>query len=566
MTETNAFNSEEKSKRSRRHSSRRHSSSSSVSSGRRHRSQKRCSISAFIAQVFFNFISKIIRLVFQLIYGVQGETMPTITDPILLESATALARKIRKQELTSVQVMESFIRRVKDVNPKLNCCVDNRFDEALQEAAEADKLIKSETHTEAELEKLKPYLGVPISTKDCIAVKGLLQTAGLYARKDVRATEDATAMALMRQAGAIPFALTNISEMCMWWESNNTVHGRTRNAYDSNRVVGGSSGGEGCMQSAAASPFGLGSDIGGSIRMPAFFNGVFGHKPSKLVVSNKGQFPMPFSAEQNSFLGIGPMSRFAEDLKPMLRIIAGEKAPELRLDEPVDLQKVRFFYQESDGGGRLVSPVDADLLAAMQRTVQHLRQTVKPTLVEKVQFEQFRQSTIIWFANMKDDSGFTFAHQLGDLKVAINPYVELVKWVFGASKHTFIGLITAIMDRTQVQYGSSKYKHMVKKRDQLRAEMQELLGEDGVLLYPTHPTVAPYHNEPIFRPINFSYTGIVNVLGFPATAVPLGQLGSEGVPLGLQVIANFNNDRLCLAVAEELERAFGGWARPEVKV
>lgn len=566
MTETNAFNSEEKSKRSRRHSSRRHSSSSSVSSGRRHRSQKRCSISAFIAQVFFNFISKIIRLVFQLIYGVQGETMPTITDPILLESATALARKIRKQELTSVQVMESFIRRVKDVNPKLNCCVDNRFDEALQEAAEADKLIKSETHTEAELEKLKPYLGVPISTKDCIAVKGLLQTAGLYARKDVRATEDATAMALMRQAGAIPFALTNISEMCMWWESNNTVHGRTRNAYDSNRVVGGSSGGEGCMQSAAASPFGLGSDIGGSIRMPAFFNGVFGHKPSKLVVSNKGQFPMPFSAEQNSFLGIGPMSRFAEDLKPMLRIIAGEKAPELRLDEPVDLQKVRFFYQESDGGGRLVSPVDADLLAAMQRTVQHLRQTVKPTLVEKVQFEQFRQSTIIWFANMKDDSGFTFAHQLGDLKVAINPYVELVKWVFGASKHTFIGLITAIMDRTQVQYGSSKYKHMVKKRDQLRAEIQELLGEDGVLLYPTHPTVAPYHNEPIFRPINFSYTGIVNVLGFPATAVPLGQLGSEGVPLGLQVIANFNNDRLCLAVAEELERAFGGWARPEVKV
>ncbi|XP_050325130.1 fatty-acid amide hydrolase 2-B [Bactrocera neohumeralis] len=569
MTETNAFNNDEKSKRSRRHSSRRHSTSSSVSSGKggkRHRARKGCSIGAFIGQLLFNFISKIIRLIFQLIYGVKGETMPTITDPVLLESATSLARKIRKKELSSVQVMESFIRRIKDVNPKLNCCVDHRFDEALKEAAEADELIKSGKYTEEELEKTKPYLGVPISTKDCIAVKGLLHTAGLYARRDVRATEDATAMSLMRQAGAIPFAITNISEVCMWWESNNVVHGRTRNAYDSNRIVGGSSGGEGCIQSAAASPFGLGSDIGGSIRMPAFFNGVFGHKPSKLIVSNKGQFPMPFTDEQNSFLGIGPMSRFAEDLKPMLRIIAGEKAKELRLDEPVDLQKVRFFYQESDGGGRLVSPVDPDLLTGMQRAVQHLRQKLKPVSVEKVQLEQFRQSTIIWFANMKDDSGYTFAHQLGDLKVAINPYLELVKWVFGASKHTFIGLITAIMDRTQVQYGSSKYKHMVKKRDELRTEMQELLGEDGVLLYPTHPTVAPYHNEPIFRPINFSYTGIVNVLGFPATAVPLGQLGSEGVPLGLQVIANFNNDRLCLAVAEELERAFGGWARPEVKV
>ncbi|XP_067626326.1 fatty-acid amide hydrolase 2 [Eurosta solidaginis] len=567
MTEINASNNEEKSKHSKRHSRRRHSSSSSVSSGRRRRAaQKRCSFVGCILEVLFSFITKIVRLVFQLFYGVKGETMPAITDPILLESATSLARKIRKQEVSSVQVIESFIRRIKDVNPKLNFCVDNRFEEALQEAAEADQLIKSGKHTEEELEKLKPYLGVPISTKDCIAVKGLLHTAGLYARKDLRATEDATAMSLMRHAGAIPFALTNVSEVCMWWESNNVVHGRTRNAYDSNRIVGGSSGGEGCIQSAAASAFGLGSDIGGSIRMPAFFNGVFGHKPSKLVVSNNGQFPMPFSDEQNSFLGIGPMSRFAEDLKPMLRIMAGEKAKELRLDEPVDLQKVRFFYQESDGGGRFVTPVDADLLAGMKRTVEHLRENVKPIAVEKIQLEKFKQSTIIWFANMKDDSGYTFAHQLGDLKVEINPYIELLKWVVGASKHTFIGILTALIDKTQVKYGSNKYKYMVKKRDELREEIQELLGDDGVLLYPTHPTVAPYHNEPIFRPINFSYTGIVNVLGFPATAMPLGQVGSEGVPLGLQVIANFNNDRLCLAVAEELERAFGGWARPEIKV
>jgi len=189
----------------------------------------------------------------------------------------------------------------------------------------------------------------------------MLHTAGLYERRDVRGAQDADAMALMRKAGAIPFALTNVSEVCMWWESNNTVHGRTRNAYDTNRIVGGSSGGEGCIQSAAASAFGLGSDIGGSIRMPAFFNGIFGHKPSKLVVSNVGQFPAPFSAEQNSFLGLGPMSRFAEDLRPMLRIMAGEKAALLKLDEDVDLTKMKFFYQESDGGGRLISAVDPDL-------------------------------------------------------------------------------------------------------------------------------------------------------------------------------------------------------------
>lgn len=351
----------------------------------------------------------------------------------------------------------------------------------------------------------------------------------------------------------------------MWWESNNTVHGRTNNAYDTNRIVGGSSGGEGCVQSAAGSPFGMGSDIGGSIRMPAFFNGIFGHKPSKMIVSNNGQFPTPFSDEQNSFLGLGPMSRFAEDLRPMLQIMAGEKAKLLRLNTPVALDKLKFFYQESDGGGRLVSSVDPDLQQAMRRVVQHLTDKFGNAQVERIQLPQIRQSAAIWFANMRDDTGHGFGYQLGNLRHEINTYLELLKWLVGASKHTFIGLITAVMDTNQCQHGSPKYKHLVAKRDELRSKIQQLLGENGVLIYPTHPTVAPYHNEPLLRPINFSYTGIVNVLGFPATAVPLG-LGSEGLPLGVQVIANFNEDRLCLAVAEELQRAFGGWKRPEVQL
>lgn len=132
------------------------------------------------------------RLIFKFIYGEKGQSMPAITDPILLESATSLASKIRKQEvclsfaflkenfkgilfsfqLTSVQVLESFIRRAKEVNPLLNCMVDERFDDAMKEAKEADELIKSGQYTEEELAKQKPFLGVPISTKDCIAVKG----------------------------------------------------------------------------------------------------------------------------------------------------------------------------------------------------------------------------------------------------------------------------------------------------------------------------------------------------------------------------------------------------------
>lgn len=128
------------------------------------------------------------------------------------------------------------------MNPITNCVVAERYDEALREAAEADKLIASGKISVEELARTKPFLGVPISTKDCIAVKGMINTGGLYYRKDLIAKEDSVVIGKMRNAGAIPFCLTNVSELCMWYESNNTIHGRSNNPYDSFRIVGGSSG------------------------------------------------------------------------------------------------------------------------------------------------------------------------------------------------------------------------------------------------------------------------------------------------------------------------------------
>lgn len=261
-------------------------------------------------------------------------------------------------QVTSVEVLKAFIERIQEVNPLINCVVDERFSEALKDAEEADRLVASGTMTEEELATQKPFLGVPISTKDCIKVKGLLNTSGLYHRKDFRSEEDAPVIKQMREAGAIPFALTNVAEVCMWWESNNCVHGRTRNPYDTNRIVGGSSGGEGAVQGSAASPFGIGADIGGSVRLPAFCNGIFGHKASRYVTNNDGQYPPALSEDQASMMSFGPMVRYAVDLKPMLKVIAKkEKLPALRLDEPVDVKKLKVFYQENDLGGFLVSPV-----------------------------------------------------------------------------------------------------------------------------------------------------------------------------------------------------------------
>src|SRR6185503_363040 len=145
---------------------------------------------------------------------------------------------------------------------------------------------------------------------------------GLVARKGRLATQDAVAVARLRAAGAIPLGVTNVSELCMWMESDNRVYGRTNNPYDQARTVGGSSGGEGAIIGAGGAPFGVGSDIGGSIRIPAAFCGVVGHKPSGRLVPNTGQFP-PAEGPANAYLGTGPLVRRVRDVWPLLRVMAG---------------------------------------------------------------------------------------------------------------------------------------------------------------------------------------------------------------------------------------------------
>lgn len=170
----------------------------------------------------------------------------------------------------------------------------------------------------------------------------------------------------------------------------------------------------------------------------------------------------------------------------------------------------------------------------------------------------------MWFANMKSPNGPLFQEQLANLKGSISPWFELLKWVFRQSEHTLIGILTCLAEKGGCQYGDEKYLYLVSERNGLRRELLDLLGDDGVFLYPTHPTSAPFHTEPILKPFNFSYTAVIHVLCLPATHCPLG-LDKNGLPIGVQVVATEGNDRLCLAVARELENAFGGWVPPPIK-
>ncbi|XP_028160161.1 fatty-acid amide hydrolase 2-A-like [Ostrinia furnacalis] len=510
-----------------------------------------------VLQCFITTMASVVRFFCRLYYGNEGAKIPKITHDILKTPAFEVARKIRNKEITSVEVLETCIRRINDVNSALNCFVENRFELALKEAKEADALVESGTKTPKQLEEEKPLLGVPFTTKDCMAVKGLHHTSGVVLRKDVIADRTADVIRILQEKGAIIIGLTNVPELCMWWESHNHLYGRTNNPYNTTRIVGGSSGGEGTIQAAAGSIFGVGSDIGGSIRMPSFFNGIFGHKPSRHIVSNDGQFPEAETELHNSFLGIGPMTRYASDLKPLLNIMAGENSSKLKLNEAVDVSKLKVYYQFSSKEP-LVDSVDPDIIAAMKKSVEFLKEKHNVNAEEK-KIQLLKKSLPIWMNTMKRTK--KYEENIMEKKGVFAIIVEIFKNIFGCSGNTLIGLATALSDHTGAEYGDAKYKYHVELKDKLEKEFKEMLGDDGVFLYPTHPTPALYHNEPLARPFNFSYTAIINCLGLPATNIPLG-LGREGLPIGIQVVSNHNNDRFCFAVAEELEKAFGGWVEP----
>lgn len=260
---------------------------------------------------------------------------------------------------------------------------------------------------------------------------------------------------------------------------------------------------------------------------------------------------------------IGPMCRHAEDLLPLLKIIAGRNADKLNLDQKVDIKKIRFFYQEHDQGNPFITPVHPEIRNKLRNVVKYL-EDAHDIKAQKIENKRFRKSLNMWLAGMKADGGPNFQMQLANLEGSINVPLEFLKWIFRMSSHTFIGLVTCVVENTGIKYGSDTYHKMIKERDQLKLELTDLLGNDGVIIYPTHPTPAPMHLEPLIKPFNFAYTAVINLLGFPATHCPLG-LSKDGLPIGVQVIANENQDRLCLAVARELQKAFGGWVPPSIE-
>ncbi|MCB9673492.1 MAG: amidase [Alphaproteobacteria bacterium] len=467
---------------------------------------------------------------------------------VIAKPALELARQVRDREVSPVELLEAHIARIEQVNPAINAVVEKRYEAAREEARAAERAVG------AKGAKLGPLHGVPCTVKEFLAVEGLKQTGGLYIRRDHVARRNATVVDRLRGAGAIVMGTTNAPEGGLWHETHNRVYGRTANPHDLYRTSGGSSGGEGAIVAAGGSPFGIGSDVGGSIRIPSAFCGIFGHKPTHGLIPNTGHFP---EAPPEPYMAVGPMTRSARDLMPLLRVLAGPDGedPHARqwgLGDPdaVDLSGLTVYPVPTNGQASVAKHMRGavmDAATALQN---------RGARVRELEVGKLKHAFTIW-ATLMSDLGIAYDQLVTDGGV-VPLRTEFRRWAQGRSRHTGAVLAMIALERALHRL-PDQTERMRRMASELQSELEVALGDRGVLLHPPFSRVAPHHRQiGIGNPADAGVTAVFNILQFPVTVAPVGQ--HDGVPTAVQIIGRRGNDHLTIAAAMALEDAFGGWS------
>lgn len=473
-------------------------------------------------------------------------------EDLLTASVSVLAERLRRDEIRARDLVDAHIARAEAVNPVLNAIVFDCFARARKAAGAAEARF-AEARTNGTLDRLPPLLGIPCTIKESFEYVGTPQASGLWSRREVVNQTNAPTVQSLLDAGAIPIGVTNTSELCMWMESYNTVYGRCSNPYDRRRTVGGSSGGEGAIVGSGASPFGLAADVGGSIRMPSFFNGVFGHKPGPQLIPNAGQYPVAAGIADN-YLSTGPICRRAEDLPLLVRVMAGDRA--YKFGDPEDVRPARLRVLTL--APERMPKLSRDQRAARDRAVRALVQA--GARHETVDLPLFDKAFDIWSSMLAQGGTEAFGQMMYGTRNPARALLEFGRVLAGRSKHTLPLVMLSLVEKVP-EYLPARAQKFVRIGEQLRAQLDDVLGNDGVLIELPYPEVAPRHAHPLLKPFGFVRCGIFNTMELPATSVPMG-LDADGIPTGVQVVAGRGNDHVSIACAQFLEDAGYTWVPP----
>ena len=464
-------------------------------------------------------------------------------------SAMAMAELVRQKKISPVELVEAHLARIANLNPRLNAFVQVDDSRARREA---QALEAAAVHGEFK----GPLHGVPISIKSSLEVAGLRCESGTKLRAGYVAAKDAVLVSRLKSAGAIVLGVTNTPELLMAWETDNLLYGRTNNPWDLARTPGGSSGGEAAAIASGCSAGGVGSDGGGSIRVPAHFSGICGLKPTPGRVPSTGHFPV--SAGPFALLGVvGPMARTVGDLQTLFDVMAGPddgdpfSAPvPLRRIQREKLKQIRIGYFEDDGR----TPVTPETRAAVRTAAEGL--TRAGLQVVPFRPEGLEQARDLWWKLFGTAGGMILGPLTKGHESELSPVLkEFLNWVASEPPHTGHTLLHTWLRRDEL-------------RNQLLAQMQVF----PLLLCPAAAIPAFRHGERVWKVENktvkyldaWSYTEWFNLLGNPGTVVPVGQ-SPEGLPIGVQIVGRPWEEELVLAVAGEVERECGGFREPPIK-
>ncbi|MFN8943020.1 MAG: amidase [Pseudobdellovibrionaceae bacterium] len=485
-------------------------------------------------------------------------------------STQELVRKMKKKELSPLELIHSTINKIENENSRLNAVCERFYEQALTIAKQ-----KTELMTRMEPDEYSTLFGIPFSIKEMFSFEGAKRTAGNIHYKDHVAKKTSTLVSRLIEAGGIPLVTTNVPELGFWYECYNPIYGQTNNPYNKGRTSGGSSGGECALIGAGTHPIGIGSDIGGSIRMPAYFCGVFGHKPTENTIPITGHFPYDFeqfketNPNQYTNTAAGPITRRAEDLEVMFEIMCGADGidPATKTRQEVLVNKNKFaasgfqlsqikVYHLNSPEIHLASLPDQDVSEKVSQVAQAFLEL--GCSIQELDPRFFVRSVELWFNEVKKRKSDRFSDLLNP-HGKINYTKELFKIARGQPNYTFSNLAVAMIENLAPDKDQSV--QLSQEHENLKQELLKKLDDRSVLILPVHPRPAPKHNHAKLTPFDFIYTGIFTTLGFPAVTVPLG-LNSEGLPMGVQIVARPYCDHLCFRLATVLENLFGGWVKP----
>jgi Asp-tRNA(Asn)/Glu-tRNA(Gln) amidotransferase A subunit family amidase len=463
-------------------------------------------------------------------------------DPIYFTAISETVEKSRRGEISPREIIDVHLERIEKLQPRLNAFVHVDAERARQQAQLAEASVLRG-------DALGVLHGVPISIKSCIDVAGWPCPAGSRLRADYVACDDAVLVSRLRAAGAILIGNTNVPEFLMAYETDNPLFGKTSNPWELSRSAGGSSGGEAAAIASGCSMGGVGSDGGGSVRVPAHFCGISGLKPTPGRIPSTGHFPR--GAGAFAWLGVvGPMARTVADVRALFDVMKGPDADDA-LSSPIQtksfgerqLRGIRVGILESDALGNTTS----ETREAVEKAANLLSEQFK---VEPFQLTGLDQAIELWW--------FFFGPMIAHL---FEPMVEGRESELSLMFREYMSVASLKIAPTMDEFMAAGVK-----RDIVRARIIKQMRDVPILLSPVCAAPAFRHGEGNWRPVSgyrdtMRHAQWLNLAGFPGVSVPMG-FSPEGLPIGVQLIGRPNEDELVLALAEILETARGKFKPP----